>query len=270
MRHRRALGVLLVTAAANCSGGSPGDAAPSPAPAGGPVVLELYTSQGCSSCPAADRLLTRLGSDPQLLTRVFPLAFHVDYWNHIGWTDPFSSASWSERQRRYARAFGSGRIYTPQLVVNGRREVVGSRVDEVYRMAREALETEPAAAVRVRLSSGGPDTLRAEVTARLERPIAGGSGEPLEVLVALYQKGLTTSVPRGENSGRALENDYVVRLMERAGELPAKAGAELEDGVAFELQPQWRRPDLGVIAFVQDPATLAIHGAARATLEIVE
>jgi hypothetical protein len=278
MRAIRPLPVLLLALLA-CGSGAPAGAAPAETAGssgaatagGGPVVLELFTSQGCSSCPAADRLLTRLGEDPELLTRVLPLAYHVDYWNHIGWTDPFSSKRWSERQRRYARALGSNRLYTPQLVVDGRSDAVGSKEEEVYRLVRAALERPPAAAVHLQLSAGGdPDALRAEVRARLERPPSPGAPGGLEVLVVLYQKDLTTPVPRGENSGRTLENDYVVRRLERAGKLAGKAGAGLETAVTFALEPDWRRPDLGVVAFVQDPKTLAIHGAARATLEIIQ
>src|SRR5690348_11228611 len=96
------------------------------APGNGPVVVELFTSQGCSSCPPADRLLSKLGEDPRFAGKVLPLSFHVDYWNSIGWQDPFSSARWSARQNDYARAFRSDRIYTPQTVVNGTSECVGN------------------------------------------------------------------------------------------------------------------------------------------------
>lgn len=236
----------------------------------GPVVVELFTSQGCSSCPPADRLLTRLGARPGLRSRLFPLAFHVDYWNHIGWTDPFSSKRWSERQRRYARELSGGRVYTPQLVVNGRAETVGNQEEEVIELVRRALAREPAASLHVRLPAPeSPETLRARVTAKMMRPPQHGRRRPLDLLVALYQEDLTTPVPRGENQGRTLENDYVVRHLERAGELPARAGAETEASVTFELEPDWPRPDLGVVAFVQDPRTLIIQGAARATLESI-
>src|SRR5436190_18609544 len=90
------------------------------------VVAELFTSQGCSSCPPADALWQRLGDESPLGARIVPLAFHVDYWNSLGWKDPFSSAAWSSRQSDYARAFGSGRIYTPQAVIGGRAECLGA------------------------------------------------------------------------------------------------------------------------------------------------
>src|ERR1044071_3542181 len=103
------ISLVALVAAISC-GASSAPAAPAPAAGAAPVVLELFTSQGCSSCPSADRLLTKLAADPQLAGRVVPLSFHVDYWNYIGWQDPFSAASWSNRQRRYAQAFGSSQI----------------------------------------------------------------------------------------------------------------------------------------------------------------
>src|SRR6185295_6297026 len=114
------------TASASSASGDKSAPAPAAGSSSAPIVVELFTSQGCSSCPPADRLLSTLRSDP----RVVPLAFHVDYWNYIGWTDPFSSARWSQRQQAYARAFASNRIYTPQLVVNGTSECVGSNEGE--------------------------------------------------------------------------------------------------------------------------------------------
>src|SRR5262245_41066731 len=94
-------------------------------PAGGPAVLALSTSRRSASGPRPARRLTRLSTDPGLAGRVIPLSFHVDYWDYIGWRDPFDSPRWSERQREYARTFRSNRIYTPQLVVGGRTECVG-------------------------------------------------------------------------------------------------------------------------------------------------
>ncbi len=242
--------------------------APAPAAqADGPVVVELFTSQGCSSCPPADRLLTRLGKDPKLATRVFPLAFHVDYWNYIGWTDPFSSARWSDRQRSYARAFGSNRVYTPQLVVDGTTDCVGSQEDLVYRKIHQALARPVAGRVELRLAPGsGPNELQAVADASVAREISGR----LELWVALYQKNLTTAVARGENADRTLRNDYVVRRLTKAFTLSGGPGAHGSGTVSLALDPSWRRSDLGVVAFLQDPASRAIEGAARATLEIME
>ena len=104
-----------------------------------PVVVELFTSEGCSSCPPADELLAKLDKT-QLIAgvEIIPLEFHVDYWNELGWTDPFSSSLFSERQNSYARAFGNGRIYTPQMVVDGGAEFVGSNSGRAYEAIRRA------------------------------------------------------------------------------------------------------------------------------------
>src|SRR5687767_13376254 len=130
-----------------------------------PVVVELFTSQGCSSCPPADALLRRIASDPDLRGRVIPLAFHVDYWNHLGWRDPFSQRAWSQRQGDYIRAMKLESAYTPQIVINGKREMVGSSSGAVYRAIEE--ESRRAADGRVTLTRDGRD-----VVVRAESPRA--------------------------------------------------------------------------------------------------
>src|SRR3954454_13978052 len=95
-----------------------------------PVVVELFTSQGCSSCPPADALIHDITTDPAMRGRVIPLAFHVDYWDSLGWRDPFSSAEWTQRQARYARTMRLSSAYTPQAVVNGSRKFVGSTAQQ--------------------------------------------------------------------------------------------------------------------------------------------
>lgn len=236
-------------------------------PGGGPVVLELFTSQGCSSCPPADRLLASLGSEPNLSTRVFPLSFHVDYWNYIGWTDPFSDERWSDRQRRYARALGSNRVYTPQLVVNGEVDCVGSKKQQVYDLVREALARKPEGEVKVRLAPGtDANALEAIVDVRMAADAPG----PLELWVALYQKNLTTAVERGENARRTLRNDYVVRSLVQAFSMPGTAGSEQSGQATLALAPSWNRSDLGVVTFLQAAQERTIHGAARATLQVIQ
>jgi hypothetical protein len=181
----------------------------------------------------------------------------VDYWNYIGWTDPFSSKAWSQRQQGYARAFHSNRIYTPQLVVAGRTHVVGSNEAEVRRSIAEALGAEPAGQVTVSAVPSPDGRLKVKAGAKLVRP-AGG---PLDLWVAVYETGLSTKVGAGENASRTLANDYVVRRLEKALTLTGPAdSAELVLG----LDKRWNREHLGVAAFLQDPKTLAIQGAAVA------
>src|ERR1043165_1503740 len=104
----------------------------------GPLVIELFTSQGCSSCPAADRLLAKLAAAGNLGDRALaPLAFHVDYWNDLGWADPYSLPAWTERQHQYSRAIGDARVYTPELVIGGASGVVGSNQDAVTQAVQQ-------------------------------------------------------------------------------------------------------------------------------------
>jgi len=269
-----------LVAFAACGASTAGEAAAGSAPADrGPVVIELFTSQGCSSCPPADRLLSRLAAEPGYRGRVVPLAFHVDYWDYIGWRDPFSSPRWSERQRDYGRSLGLGTVYTPQLVIDGRSECVGSQEGDVRREIGRALATPAAGRVELSLSRGAggggdagavggkaaagktPEVLRAVVRARLDAPAAGSR---VEALVALVEDGLVTPVERGENARRTLQNDRVVRRLERAFVLPAEGGAEGAGEVAFPLEPAWRRANLSVVAFLQDVDSRAILGAAAA------
>lgn len=259
------------------------EAAPEPGKIAGqgPVVVELFTSQGCSSCPPADRLLSRLKRDPRLAGAVIPLAFHVDYWNHLGWSDPFSSSLWSQRQEGYARAFRSNRIYTPQLVVNGSSECVGSEETEVMRRIREALAAGPAGEVSLAgPEAAGSGEARLTVTARLLRPVPGSG---VDVWVALTESGLTTAVGAGENATATLHDDQVVRRLVKAFSLPptARAGSSGAAGpagakgsggeartadVTLPIDGSWNRAALDVVAFMQDPQSLAIYGAASRPL----
>ena len=261
---RAAIATLPVLALLACARGDA--AAPPAAPAASrPILVELFTSQGCSSCPPADRMLATLAAQPAGERAVVPLAFHVDYWNSIGWTDPFSSNRWSERQRVYAgRVFHSNRIYTPQVVVNGRSECVGNAEGEVLGRINDALAAEPAGRVSLALDPPTPDGhLRVKVDAKLARAV--GSGD-LDLWVAVYQSNLSTEVKAGENASRTLRNDRVVRRLEKAFTLPAAAGSEKTGEIVLGLDKRWRMDGLGVAAFLQDPATLAMHGAAAQDL----
>jgi hypothetical protein len=223
--------------------------------AGHVVLVELFTSQGCSSCPPADRLLSRIAEERA--GSVVTLSYHVDFWNSAGWTDPFSTKEWTQRQVAYGRRFKAEQIYTPQAVVDGAVEVVGSRA-EGLRSAIDAAASRPGGEIALALE---PSASRVEVTAEVRLPEAL-RGEHLDLMVALYETGLVTSVGRGENGGRTLHNDYVVRRLERAGRLAANGPAETRHSASLRLSKDWNRSRLGVATFLQEPKTLEIRGAA--------
>lgn len=217
--------------------------------AGRPVV-ELFTSQGCSSCPPADRLMARLPAADAVV-----LAFHVDYWNSLGWTDPFSTPQASQRQRQYATVFGAHRVYTPQAVVNGRTEGEGSDA-RWLRQALAAAADEPAGRFRGHARLTADAHVRAVVEATRPDGVAGA----LDLLVALTESGLSTRIPRGENAHKELRNDHVVRRMAFAGRL--EPGAAFVGPVAadFDLAPGWATEGLRVVAFLQDHGSTRIRG----------
>jgi len=188
----KAISALLILATAAM-------AAPVRADPTGLVVVELFTSQGCSSCPPADAILAELTRRPNVL----PLGFHVDYWDRLGWRDPFSSAAATARQQSYARAFGLPAVYTPQVVINGRHEAVGSD--------RQTINTVMAAAARMPVRVA----LAVEHNA-LSIRVGAGPGEGRLWLVT-FDRQHETSVKRGENAGRTIVNVNVVRGVESAG-----------------------------------------------------
>jgi hypothetical protein len=252
--------LALAVLAPRGGAGEPGKPSQAP-PADRTAVVELFTSQGCSSCPPADRLLSKLAHDSRYQGKVIPLSFHVDYWNAIGWTDPFSSPRWSQRQQAYAgRVFHTNRIYTPQVVVNGHAECVGNSEGDVLGRISDALAAEPAGQVSLAIDPPTPDGhLRVKVGAKLARAVGAGD---LDLWVAVYESGLSTEVKAGENASRILRNDRVVRRLEKAFTLPATAGAEKSGEIVLGIDKRWKTGSLGVAAFLQDPATLAIHGSA--------
>lgn len=258
MTAARHLTLLLVAVA--LTGMSEQSAAPmaraetADAPAVHTVLVELFTSQGCSSCPPADRLLTKLGQERD--GRVVPLSFHVDFWNHLGWSDPFSRADWTQRQVAYAKTFRLSNVYTPEAVVDGRMEMVGSDENRLG-AAIKAAAALPSAEISLGLE---PTDSKVLVTADIDVPEAL-RGRKLDLMVAVFETTLVTNVGRGENSGRVLRNDYVVRSLERAARIVAAAPDRVRKTAALALAREWKRSELGVAAFLQDPKSLEILGA---------
>jgi hypothetical protein len=223
-----------------------------------PVVVELFTSEGCSSCPPADEVLESLEkAQPIVEAEVIPLSLHVDYWNYIGWADPFSSAAFSERQNGYARVFARGQVYTPQMVVDGRAEFVGSREGQAREAIREA-SRQPKAAVS--LQKTGKD---AAFSVKISGMPAVSAGDTAEVVFAVTESGLLSNVSRGENAGRRLTHTAVVRSLETIGEV---SGKEFQATRSPALDKSWRQANLRVVALVQERRSRRILGAATAPL----
>ncbi|MDP2825614.1 MAG: DUF1223 domain-containing protein [Sulfuritalea sp.] len=203
------------------------------------VLLELYTSEGCDSCPPADLRLSQFRGQAEYAGQLVPLAFHVDYWDRLGWTDRFASPRHTERQHAMARLAGSRLVYTPQFLRNGRDWRSGGSPlsgSAVPRGARIALELGPVA--------GGQLAVRGEVVT---------AGATVDVYLALYENNLESQVGAGENAGKTLRHDYVVRRL--LGPLVPDREGRLMLRQAIALEPGWKRADLGVAVFVQDRAT---------------
>lgn len=247
--------ILLVCALTLAiGGGSP------PPPARSPVVVELFTSEGCSSCPPADLLLARLlSTQPVEGAEIIPLELHVDYWDRLGWKDPFSSATFTKRQERYSGIFGEDRIYTPQMVVDGHAEFVGSDASAALAAIRKAAaEAHLPLAVSASVRDG---LLRLVVNA----PALPPRTEPIDIVAAVVEDRLSSSVRGGENGGRTLPHSAVARRFETIA--PLGAAAFPAEG-QWRLEPGWRSQNLRVIAFLQGRKNLRIYGAASCTPDL--
>lgn len=243
---------------AGCRESRADDAAPAKAMGKSVVVLELFTSQGCSSCPSADEVLRDLAKDPAYQDKILPLSFHVDYWNYLGWADPFSSPLWSQRQQEYGKAFQSNRIYTPQLVIAGREHVVGSRRSQALASIQEASQR-PTQGQATAALTWDKNQLKVDVTASLQ---ADAPNKEAVVWVVVFEDGLSNRVPRGENTGRTLHHHHVVRKMRKAFDL--KAGGSDKKSITLQAEEGWSKDKVGVAVLVQDPSTMHILAATQA------
>ena len=231
------------------------------------VVVELFTSEGCSSCPPADQLLSRLES-PRNGTvfrgkqapipvppgvGIIALGEHVDYWDQLGWKDKFSSPLFSARQQDYGKAFHLESVYTPQIVVNGQKEVLGSDPRAIEDAIRDA-SRKPLAQVSIAMTS--PQTVSFSVSR-----LPSGSHEA-EILLGVTEGGLVTSVFGGENNGRQLRHAAVVRSLSSLGRLDPQRPGEYSATAQLNLRQDWNRANLMLVLFVQDRVTRHILGAA--------
>ena len=213
-----------------------------------PVIVELFTSEGCSSCPPADALLGQLRQPSNAKgAEVIPLGFHVDYWDSSAWHDRFDSAAYSRRQEDYARRFHIDGPYTPQMVVNGEVEFVGSLAGKAREAIAEASAQAPAA--QVEISPAGGDKLLLKIT----------GSRPADVMLAITEDNLATKVGGGENDGRVLHHSAVVRELRRIGQV---SNGSFSATVPLAIEKGWKRDDLRAVVFIQDEASGQIFGAA--------
>jgi hypothetical protein len=204
-------------------------------------LLELYTSEGCNSCPPADRWVSNLPRPRLVPDRLVVLAFHVDYWNYLGWPDRFSQARFTERQRALARANRLRTIYTPQLVLNGRDYRNSGNIETRVAGARI-----PSIGLALKAERGDA-ALEVSVVAT---PAGNARGEETELYVAVYENNLETQVKAGENRGVRLRHDYVVRKL--IGPVAVAANKPTHWAGEIPIDRDWKAGDLGVAAFVQE------------------
>ena len=228
------------------------------------VVVELFTSEGCSSCPPADALLARLDDQQRLgNAEIIALEEHVDYWDQQGWRDPFSGAQWAARQQEYASSFGNEGVYTPQMVVDGRAEFVGSSQGKAKTTIVQAAEQPKADVALTGLDTGSEKAhVRIAVT-----KLPGVTTRDAHIWLAVTETGLHSNLKAGENSGQDLHHAAVVRSLRKVGD--AKAGKDIAYSSEQEvrLDSAWKRENLRVVVFVQDPKSRHILGAASLRLK---
>jgi hypothetical protein len=225
-----------------------------------PILVELFTSEGCSDCPPADTVLQKLiETQPIGGAEIIGLGQHVDYWDRQGWKDRFSSAALTNRQHLYATRFRNESIYTPQMVVDGRLEFVGSDAAAARRAIERSLSTMHGA-LRITLDTITADRVGVSVNAS-DLP-ATARGDRADIVVAVTEDQLRSDVKRGENHGRVLTHSGVVRYMATIGEAgasPAQAN--------IPLAADWQRDHLRVVAFVQELHSRGVLASASVSLQ---
>ncbi|MCI0489611.1 MAG: DUF1223 domain-containing protein [Blastocatellia bacterium] len=231
-----------------------------------PVIVELFTSEGCSSCPPADEVLAGLDkTQPVTGVEIIALSEHVDYWNRLGWADPYSSAQYSERQSQYARAFGRGDIYTPQMVVDGQMEFVGSNMDKARStIARSAKSPKANVQIATSPSQDGEKRDQVRLKVSVDNLPDVSEGDTAEVWLAVTENGLSSSVSRGENAGRKLAHSAVVRRLDSIGRITSRGAFSAEPTI--EIARAWKRKDLRAVVFVQERESRRVLGGAALAL----
>jgi hypothetical protein len=229
-----------------------------------PVIVELFTSEGCSSCPPADEVLTRLErTQPVEGAEIIALGEHVDYWNYIGWSDPFSSSVFSERQGAYSEAFGRDGVYTPQMVVDGSAEFVGSNWNKAVAAIAQAARA-PKANLQITMAQKKADAVSLQV--HVSDLPAVTAGETIDLILAVTENDLSSNVLRGENAGRRLNHKTVVRQLSLIYSSEGKAGASFSAESTVALIKGRNVENLRAVIFAQEHKSRRVIGAGTVKL----
>jgi|SRR5215469_3527282 len=220
-----------------------------------PVLVELFTSEGCSDCPPADTFLQKLDQQPVPAKEIIVLSEHVDYWNHDGWADPYSSRALTERQDEYGQRFHLASVYTPQMVVDGSTQFVGNNVKE----AEKALTT-PTSSLLAPVQIGAVSLEGNTVRAHIDVGALPDHSKKSDIIFVVALNHAESQVASGENAGRHLVHVAVVRRLEKVGTIDSKAPFSRD--VSLKLEKLADKSDLRVIAFVQEPGPGRVLGAA--------
>ena len=211
------------------------------------ALVELYTSEGCSSCPPADQWLSRLKNQSKSVGNIVPIALHVDYWDYIGWKDNFANPEFAKRQRDMATLGRARGVYTPQLAING-QDTRSWLSDARFKSEVATINRIPAKA-EIRLTVNAQTAKLVQVATNIKTAEAG----PLVYYLAVQENNLQSTVNAGENRGELLRHDYVVRQW--LGPFKVGADGKINESHEIQLQPAWKQRDLNVVAFVQNSIT---------------
>jgi hypothetical protein len=227
-----------------------------------PVLVELFTSEGCSSCPPADALLAQINArQPVSGAQAIILEEHVDYWDGQGWHDPFASSAATQRQQEYDRTL-KAEVYTPQMIVDGNTQILGSDA----RAAQGAIE-KASASPKVDLELSWVGATSTMGGPRLLHVRAGklSSGDKAEVFMAITESHLHSDVKHGENAGRGLEHDGVVRKLMNLGKANGSGESSYDAQTSVKLSSDWKRENVHIVVFVQDVRSRRIYAATSTT-----
>jgi hypothetical protein len=225
-----------------------------------PVVVELFTSEGCSSCPPADALLLQLETSQSIPgASIIAIEEHVDYWNHDGWTDPYSSAEWTQRQVDYVTHFKDKEPYTPQQIVDGQVEMTGGQEQKTAQAIQQAA-AQPKTEITLTAANSSPDGTQLSV--RVGKLTGSTDRDSAEIWLAITESGLASSVNAGENAGRNLRHAPVLRSLHKIGVANAKNDSAFEFSQKLRFKSSWNRQNLQLAVLIQEKKSLKILGAA--------